>query len=185
MTASLIGILFLPLLDHLAWLDRGIVGVAMLMVYLVARFWGALLPYLAEFSIAADSRAGMQTAFLYLANILGVGGGLDPHRLRADGPSRSGRDRRRRWWWPGVVCTILLIAALEIPHREKLQRAALAVAVGLVAAVRDSALVGRRAREPAMEGGAATPSPSSTWSRIAAASSRSTDGRHRVRQRHV
>ena len=47
---------------HLAWLDRGIVGVAMLMVYLVARFWGSLLPYLAEVSIAADSRAGMRTA---------------------------------------------------------------------------------------------------------------------------
>ena len=75
MMASLLGILFLPLLDHLAWLDRGIVGVAMLMVYLVARFWGSLLPYLAEVSIAADSRAGMRTAMLYLANILGSAAG--------------------------------------------------------------------------------------------------------------
>ena len=43
----------------------------MLMVYLVARFWGALLPYLAELGIAADGHAGMRTALLYLANILG------------------------------------------------------------------------------------------------------------------
>lgn len=65
--ASLAGILFLPLLNMLAWLDSGIVGVAILMVYLVARFWGSLLPYLAEVSIACDSRAGMRTAMLYLA----------------------------------------------------------------------------------------------------------------------
>ena len=42
--ACLVGSLFLLLLDRLAWLDRGIVGVAILMVYLVARFWGSLLP---------------------------------------------------------------------------------------------------------------------------------------------
>jgi len=35
----------------------------------------------------------------------------------------------------GVVCTILLIAALDIPPREKLHRAALALTAGLVAAV--------------------------------------------------
>jgi spermidine synthase len=73
--ASLAGILFLPLLNALAWLDSGIVGVAILMVYLVARFWGSLLPYLAEVSISCDSRAGMRTAMLYLANILGSAAG--------------------------------------------------------------------------------------------------------------
>ena len=73
--ACVLGVLFLPLLDHLAWLKTGIVGVAMLMVYVLARFWGAVLPNLAELSIAADERAGMQTAFLYLANILGSAAG--------------------------------------------------------------------------------------------------------------
>ena len=47
----------------------------MLLVYLVARFWGALLPYLAELGIAADGHAGMRTALLYLANILGSAAG--------------------------------------------------------------------------------------------------------------
>jgi spermidine synthase len=132
--ASLLGILFLPLLDHLAWLASGIVGVAMLMVYLVARFWGCLLPYLAEFSIAADSRAGMRTAMLYLANILGSAAGsvitgfvlMDYLGLVAMGATLV---------LAGVACTILLIAAVELPRREKLQHAALAAAVGLVAAV--------------------------------------------------
>ena len=134
MTASLLGVLFLPLLDHLAWLDRGIVGVAMLMVYLVARFWGSLLPYLAAFSIAADNRAGMRTAVLYLANILGSAAGsivtgfvlMDYLGLVAMGVTLV---------VAGVACTMLLIVALDIPPREKLQRAALAAAIGLVAAI--------------------------------------------------
>ena len=134
MTASLLGVLFLPLLDHLAWLDRGLVGVAMLMVYLVARFWGSLLPYLAAFSIEANHRAGMQTAILYLANILGSAAGsivtgfllMDYLGLVAVGT-----------WLvvAGIACTILLIAALDMPLREKLQRASLAAAIGLAAAI--------------------------------------------------
>jgi hypothetical protein len=35
--ANLLGFLFLPLLGHLAWLGAGILGVALLMIYLVAR----------------------------------------------------------------------------------------------------------------------------------------------------
>jgi len=132
--ASLLGALFLPLLDHLSWLAGGIVGVIMLMVYLVARYWGSLLPYLAEFSIAADNRAGMRTAMLYLANILGSAAGsvitgfvlMDYLGLVAMGATLA---------VAGVACTILLIAAVELPPREKLQRAAIAVAIGLVAAV--------------------------------------------------
>jgi spermidine synthase len=74
-SANLLGLVFLPLIGQLAWLDRGVIGVAVLLVYLVARFWGSLLPYLAEFSVAPDSRAGMHTALLYLANILGSAAG--------------------------------------------------------------------------------------------------------------
>ena len=43
----------------------------MLMVYLIARLWGTLLPYLAEFGVAADRDTGMRTALLYLSNIVG------------------------------------------------------------------------------------------------------------------
>jgi spermidine synthase len=44
MKANLFGLLFLPLLDHLAGFGRGVIEVAIVMVYLVARSWGALLP---------------------------------------------------------------------------------------------------------------------------------------------
>jgi spermidine synthase len=131
--ASVAGILFLPLLNALAWLDSGIVGVAILMVYLVARFWGSLLPYLAEVSIACDSRAGMRTAMLYLANILGSAAGsvltgfvlmnylglvaIDATLVLA-----------------GIGCVLLLIVTVDIPLREKRQRAALAAVFGIVAA---------------------------------------------------
>ncbi len=69
--ANLIGVMFLPVLAHSAWLGRGSIGVALLLVYLIARRWGALLPYLAQFGIAADEQAGMRTSLLYFANILG------------------------------------------------------------------------------------------------------------------
>ena len=73
--ANLIGLMFLPALAHSAWLGRGAVGVALLLVYLIARRWGALLPYLAQFGIPADERAGMRTSLLYFANILGSAAG--------------------------------------------------------------------------------------------------------------
>ena len=47
---------------------------------------------------------------------------------------------------------LLLVVTVEIPRREKRQRAALGRGFAVVAAVADSALVGRRAGEPAMEG---------------------------------
>src|SRR5262249_58006179 len=72
---SLTGLVFFPILAHLGWLERGVVGVGMLMVYIVACFWGAVLPNLAELSIEADDRAGMRTALLYLSNILGSAAG--------------------------------------------------------------------------------------------------------------
>jgi spermidine synthase len=132
--ACLLGILFLPLLDHLAWLERGIVGAAMLMVYVMARFWGAVLPNLAELSIAADEKAGMRTAFLYLANILGSAAGsvitgfvlMDHLGLVAIATTLV---------VAGALYTLVLIAFLVAPPQVKLRRAAVAVTMGLAAAV--------------------------------------------------
>jgi spermidine synthase len=134
MKANLLGLLFLPLLGHLAWLDRGIVGVAILMVYLVARFWGALLPYLAELGVAADRHAGMRTALLYLANILGSAAGsiitgfvlMEHLGLVGIGTALV---------VAGLVCAVLLIGALTMPRQEKILRASLAMAMGLLAVV--------------------------------------------------
>lgn len=69
--ANVAGFALLPLITHLAWLDRALLGVILLLTYLLARGWGGLLPALAHFGVAADEGAGMNTAWLYLANILG------------------------------------------------------------------------------------------------------------------
>jgi spermidine synthase len=132
--AGMLGIVFLPLLNHLAWLNLVVVGVVMLFAYLVARFWGSVLPYLAALSIPADNRAGMATAQLYLANILGSAAGtvvtgfvlMDHLGLVAIGVLLV---------VAGLICTLALIAALQLPRREKLQRAALAAALGVLGAI--------------------------------------------------
>lgn len=132
MKASLLGLLFLPLLDHLAWLDRAGIGVAVLMVYLVARFWGSLMPYLAELGVAADAQAGMRTAFLHGAGGLGAAAGalftgfalLDRIGLVATGMAVV---------VTGLACVVLLIGALKMPRAEKILRASLAVGLGLLA----------------------------------------------------
>ena len=61
MAANLIGLVALPLIDQLAWLDRAVIVVAMLLCVLVARACGALLPYLAELAITTDAPAGWRT----------------------------------------------------------------------------------------------------------------------------
>ena len=155
MSASLLGVLFLPLLDHLVWLGSGIVGVAFLLIYLVARFWGSLLPYLAEFGVAADDRAGMRTALLYFANILGSAAGsivtgfvlTDRLSLVAIAAALV---------VAGLACNVMLTGTMPLPRSEKLLRASLAV--GLVCWRSSPSRAGRqRARRPAMEGRAECP----------------------------
>ena len=75
LAANGLGLAFLPLLGAFAWLDGAIVGVAMLLVYLIARLWGTLLPSLAHLGVAADARSGFRTGVLYLTNIGGAAAG--------------------------------------------------------------------------------------------------------------
>ncbi len=56
-------------------LHAGVLGVALLVVYAVARAWGGLLPLLSEIAVAADDRAGMRASLIYLANIIGAASG--------------------------------------------------------------------------------------------------------------
>jgi len=140
--ANVLGLLFLPLLDRLSWLDRGVIGVAILLVYLVARFWGSLLPYLAEFGIAADQQAGMRTALLYLANILGAAAGsiltgfvlMDHLGLVGIGAVLV---------VAGFLCVILMLAAVDLPHPQKFLRMGFAGALAVLAAVSIPAFSGR------------------------------------------
>ncbi|MCO5398522.1 spermidine synthase [Ralstonia soli] len=69
--ANLVGLLFLPLLTHFVVFGTAMLGAALLMVFLLARNLGALLPCLAHWGVSADGHAGMRTALLYLANIVG------------------------------------------------------------------------------------------------------------------
>jgi predicted membrane-bound spermidine synthase len=132
-TANLAGILFLPLLNHLEWLRSGILAVIILMVYLVARFWGSLLPYLAGIAIEPDSRAGMNTALLYVANILGAAAGtiitgfvlMEHFGLVAIGTILA---------VAGSLCCMFL--AMQLPSEpRRIHRAAMAAGIALAAAI--------------------------------------------------
>jgi spermidine synthase len=128
------GALFLPLMAHFAWTGSGVIGLAIAMVYLIARQWGALLPYLSQFGISVDSGAGMQTALLYFANIVGC----------ATGAVLTGFFLTN--WFGllpmaifllagGTLCAVLLIGALPSTAGERARRGSIALAVFLVGAI--------------------------------------------------
>lgn len=131
---NLFGALFLPLMTHFAWTGSGVIGLAVAMIYLIARQWGALLPYLSQFGISVNSGAGMQTALLYSANIAGC----------AAGAVLTGFFLTN---WLGLVpmavfllaggtlCAVLLIAALPATVSERARRGSVALAVLLAGAV--------------------------------------------------
>jgi spermidine synthase len=132
--ANLLGLLFLPLMAHLAWLGGGVLFVAMLMVYLIARRWGSLLPYLAQFSVRADDRAGMQTALLYFANILGSAAGAILTGFVLTN-FLSLVQVAVLLVIAGTVCALCVIAMLDVTRTERLKRAAVAVGVSAIAMI--------------------------------------------------
>ena len=143
LVASLIGFAFLPLMSHLAWLERGVFGVGLLLVYLLARQWGVVLPCLAHLGVAADARAGMRTGWLYLANILGAAAGsvltgfvlMDRLGLVQVGQLLVAA---------GLACALVLGLAIRSPVRRRLARAgaiAAAAIVGVAALPAASGLV--------------------------------------------
>jgi spermidine synthase len=132
--ANLIGLLFLPLMAHLAWLDRGVFGVALLIVYLIARRWGSLLPYLAQFGVPADDRAGMRTSLLYFSNILGSAAGAIVTGFVLTNYLTLVQIALALAI-AGTVCALSLIAMLDIARSERLRRAADAVGALAIALV--------------------------------------------------
>jgi spermidine synthase len=72
MLANLVGCLFLPLLGLLSSLGGGVLGVAVVMTFLVARFWGSVPAYVADLSIKADDETGLRIGYLLLATLIGA-----------------------------------------------------------------------------------------------------------------
>jgi spermidine synthase len=134
MFANLFGLLFLPLMTQLAWLDRGVFAVALLLVYLIARGWGSLLPYLAQFGVAADDRAGMRTSLLYFCNILGSAAGAIVTGFVLTNYLTLVQIALGLVI-AGTVCALSVIAMLDIGRSERLRRIADAAGVLAVALV--------------------------------------------------
>ncbi|MBV8919973.1 fused MFS/spermidine synthase [Bradyrhizobium sp.] len=126
--ANLFGALFLPLMTQLAWIGNGVLGVAVIMIFLIARQWGALLPYLSQFGIAADARTGQRTALLYFVNIVGCASGAvltgfvltDHFGIRQIAVILL---------VGGTICAGALIAAGQTSRQEKIRLGGLAIAV--------------------------------------------------------
>jgi spermidine synthase len=132
--ANLIGLTFLPVLANTAWLGRGVVGIALLLVYLIARRWGSLLPYLAQVGIPADERAGMRTSFLYFANILGSAtGAILTGFVLTD--YLTSVQLAVALVLAGTICVLILLAQLEDQRGERRTRTIRAVAVLALACV--------------------------------------------------
>src|SRR5579871_6345550 len=132
MKASLFGMLFLPLMDHTAWLERGALVIAILLVFMMGRFWGSLLPYLAELGIAGDGAAGRRVAWLAVAHHLGaaLGASATGFALAAGlGLAATAAVLVAA----GLACAVILVFALAVPRWEKMLRASLAGALGLLA----------------------------------------------------
>jgi spermidine synthase len=118
----------------MTWLGAGLVGVAIVLVYLIARYWGSLLPFLADLGIAADERAGMRAAILYLANILGAAAGsvltgfvlMNHLGLISLGMTLT---------VAGLICTVLLVCTLRGRRSEKIVRAGIATALCALAII--------------------------------------------------
>jgi spermidine synthase len=132
MAANLIGLIALPLIDQLAWLDRAVIVVAMLLCVLIARACGALLPYLAELAITTDAPAGWRSALLCVAYLTGA----------AAGAWVTGQVLIAQFGFvtigtglviAGVLYTLLLVALLDLPRWQKVVRGVTAAAVAILA----------------------------------------------------
>ena len=140
--ANLTGLLFLPLMAQGAWLDRGVLGVAMLMVYLIARRWGSLLPYLAQLGVTSDDRAGMRVSLLYFSNILGsAAGAIITGFLLTNCLTLV--QIALALAAAGTVCALILIARLDAERAERRRRAAYAVGVLAIGLIVVPAMSGR------------------------------------------
>jgi len=132
MAANLVGLATLPLLGQLAWLDHAVIIGAMLLCFVAARALGSLLPYLAEFAIAADAHAKWRSALLCLAHATGAtAGAWLTGRVLMDELSLVGLGVTLVI--AGILYSLLLVALLDLPRWQKVVRGMTAVAVAILA----------------------------------------------------
>jgi spermidine synthase len=101
---------------------------------LIARGWGSLLPYLAQFGVPADDRAGMRTSLLYFSNILGSAAGAIVTGFVLTNYLTLVQTALALAI-AGTVCSLSLIAALDTAGSERRRRAVDAVGVLAIALV--------------------------------------------------
>lgn len=132
LVAAGLGALFLPVLGAFAWLDRQILSLIAPAVFMIARAWGSLLPYLAAVTIPPDRRSGLRTAVLYLANIAGS----------ASGSFLTGfvfMNQAGIGWIAAMLVvasvslTLALNSSLSLPPAAKRRRVAIAVVIAFAA----------------------------------------------------
>lgn len=75
LVATAVGWAFLPVAARVASFGWIVLPVALAFIYAVARHFGVLFPTVTHLGVVADADAGMRTARLYLANILGSAAG--------------------------------------------------------------------------------------------------------------
>jgi hypothetical protein len=132
MAVNLIGLVALPLIQQLAWLNGAVIVVVMLLCVLVARACGALLPYLAELAIATDAAPGLRSALLCVAYVAGAAAAalassiahIEELGLVAIGVTLV---------IAGALYVLLLVALLDLPRWQKVVRGMTAVAIAIVA----------------------------------------------------
>jgi len=131
MAINLIGLVALPLIEQLAWLDGAVIVLVMLLSVLIARACGALLPYLADFAITIDATAGRRSALLCVAYVAGaaVGACVTGQVLGQAGFAAIGAGLVIA----GVLYTFLLVALLDLPRWQKVVRGMTAAAVAVLA----------------------------------------------------
>ena len=118
--ANLLGFLFLPLVANAGLIhSRALPGVALVLIFFLARFWGILLPLLADLGITPDDKAGLRTGQVYLANIIGstLGGILTGFVLMDD---LTLAQLSAFLLQAGVICTVLLLLAFPLSRRARI-----------------------------------------------------------------
>ncbi len=75
LAANVIGLALLPALDLVAVTGQAAILLALLFSFLIAHFWGVVMPLVAHVAIRADDDTGTHLSYLYLANIVGSAAG--------------------------------------------------------------------------------------------------------------